>query len=116
MAQDATKPRGDVLQGTLDMLVLRTLLVEPMHGWGITERIAEWSEEMLRLGQGTLYPALYRLERQGLITSGWQTTANNRRARYYRLTPAGRSHLREEVRHWERMSRAINLVLEASAS
>jgi transcriptional regulator len=78
--------RGDLLQGTLDMLVLKALQLEPMHGWGITERIEQWSESVLQLGQGTLYPALYRLERQGLIRSEWKVTENNRRARYYALT------------------------------
>jgi transcriptional regulator len=92
---------------------LRALQLEPMHGWGITERIEQWSEEVLCVGQGTLYPALYRLERQGLVTSAWQTTENNRRARYYRLTAAGRKHLTQEIRDWQRMSRAINLVLDA---
>jgi transcriptional regulator len=80
------KARADVLQGTLDMLVLKALALQPMHGWGITERIEQWSESVLQLGQGTLYPALYRLERQGLIKSEWKVTANNRRARYYALT------------------------------
>jgi transcriptional regulator len=86
-----------------------------MHGWGITERIEQWSESVLQLGQGTLYPALYRLERQGLIRSDWRVTQNNRRARYYALTPSGRRHLSDELAHWRRMSRAINLVLEATA-
>jgi PadR family transcriptional regulator PadR len=103
-----------ILQGTLDMLVLRALQLEPMHGWGITERIEQWSEEVLCVGQGTLYPALYRLERQGLIASSWGTTENNRRARYYALTAAGRKHLSKELQAWARMSRAINLVLKAS--
>lgn len=103
-----------ILQGTLDMLVLRALQLEPMHGWGITERIEQWSEEVLCVGQGTLYPALYRLERQGLIASNWGTTENNRRARYYALTAAGRKHLTRELQAWARMSRAINLVLKAS--
>ncbi len=103
-----------ILQGTLDMLVLRALQLQPMHGWGITERIEQWSEEVLSLGQGTLYPALYRLERQGLISSRWDTTENNRRARYYALTPAGRRHLAQEIKDWHRMARAINLVLEAT--
>lgn len=107
------KDKGEVLQGTLDMLVLRALQLEPMHGWGITERIEQWSQSVLQLGQGTLYPALYRLERQGLITSEWQVTANNRRARYYSLTPQGRRRLNQELADWRRMSRAINLVLEA---
>ena len=105
--------RSDVLQGTLDMLVLRALHLEPMHGWGITERLEQWSERVLRLGQGTLYPALYRLERQDLIRSEWRVTENNRRARYYSLTPQGRRHLTRELAGWHRISRAINLVLDA---
>lgn len=108
------KDRGDVLQGTLDMLVLKALQLEPMHGWGITERVGQWSESVLQLGQGTLYPALYRLERQGLIKSAWQVTENNRRARYYSLTAKGRRQLDEELQHWRRVSRAVNLVLEAA--
>ena len=110
MARD----KSDVLQGTLDMLVLRALQLEPMHGWGITERIEQWSESVLQLGQGTLYPALYRLERQGLIRSDWRVTENSRRARYYSLTPGGRRQLNEEIAYWRRMSHAINLVLEAT--
>ena len=109
-----TKEKGDLLQGTLDMLVLKALQLEPMHGWGITERIEQWSENVLLLGQGSLYPALYRLERQGLIRSKWHVTENNRRARYYSLTPQGRRHFSEELVQWRRMSRAINLVLEAT--
>jgi PadR family transcriptional regulator PadR len=108
------KEAAAILQGTLDMLVLRALQLEPMHGWGITERIEQWSEEILCVGQGTLYPALYRLERQRLITSTWQITENNRRARYYELTTAGRKHLAQEIKDWQRMSRAINLVLAAA--
>ena len=107
--------KGDVLQGTLDMLVLKALQLEPMHGWGITERIEQWSESVLQLGQGSLYPALYRLERQGLIRSDWRVTANNRRARYYALTAQGRRHFTDELLQWRRMSRAINLVLDATA-
>lgn len=110
MARD----RGDILQGTLDMLVLKALQLEPMHGWGITERIEQWSESILQVGQGTLYPALYRLERQGLIRSDWRLTANNRRARYYALTARGRRHLDQELAGWKRMSRAIDLVLGAT--
>ena len=109
MAKDKT----DILQGTLDMLVLKALQLEPMHGWCITERIEQWSEHVLQLGQGTLYPALYRLERQGLIRSEWKVTENNRRARYYALTREGRKHFNEELADWRRMSHAINLVLEA---
>lgn len=114
MVDKAGKGPEFVLQGTLDMLVLRALQLEPMHGWGITERIEQWSEEVLSVGQGTLYPALYRLERHGLITSRWGTTENNRRARYYALTPAGRQHLTREVQSWQRIARAINLVLKAT--
>jgi transcriptional regulator len=106
--------RSDVLQGTLDMLVLTALQLEPMHGWGITERIQQWSERVLQLGQGTLYPALYRLERQGLIRSEWKTTAHNRRARYYALTRQGRRQLTDELAQWQRMSRAVNLVIAAT--
>jgi transcriptional regulator len=109
-----TKEKGDVLQGTLDMLVLKALQLQSMHGWGITERIEQWSESVLQLGQGTLYPALYRLERQGFICSDWGVTENNRRARYYSLTAKGRRQLTEELAHWRRMARAINLVLEAA--
>jgi PadR family transcriptional regulator PadR len=110
------KDKGDVLQGTLDMLVLKALQLEPMHGWGITERIEQWSESVLQLGQGTLYPALYRLERQGLIRSEWMTTENNRRARYYALTREGRKYFADELASWRRMSRAINLVLDAAVA
>lgn len=105
------KTRDDLLQGTLDMLVLNALALEPMHGWGVTERIEQWSEQVLQVGQGTLYPALYRLERQKLIASTWKTTENNRRARYYALTAAGRRRLAQDLEYWERQSRAINLVL-----
>ena len=106
--------RGDLLQGTLDMLVLKALQLEPMHGWGITERIEQWSEQVFQLGQGTLYPALYRLERQGLIKSDWKVTSNNRRARYYALTKEGRRYFADELAQWRRLSRAINLILDAT--
>ena len=109
------KDRSDVLQGTLDMLVLKALQLEPMHGWGITERIEQWSESVLQLGQGSLYPALYRMERQAFIRSEWRVTDNNRRARYYSLTASGRRYLNESLAQWRRMSRAINLVLEVTA-
>ena len=106
-----TKERSDLLQGTLDMLVLKALQLEAMHGWGITERIEQWSEHVLQLGQGTLYPALYRLERQELIRSEWRITENSRRARYYSLTRQGRRQLETELAQWERTSRAVNQVL-----
>jgi PadR family transcriptional regulator, regulatory protein PadR len=103
--------RGDLLQGTLDLLVLKALQVAPMHGWGITERIQQWSNEVLQVNQGSLYPALTRLEKRGLIRAEWRTTENNRQARYYSLTVAGRRELALERAHWERLSEAVNLVL-----
>jgi len=106
-----TKERGDLLQGTLDLLVLKALQLEPMHGWGITERNEQWSEYVLQLGQGSLYPALYRLERQEFIRSEWRVTENSRRARYYSLTRAGRKQLDAELAQWRRTSRAVNQVL-----
>jgi transcriptional regulator len=109
-----TKERGDLLQGTLDMMVLKSLQLEPMHGWGITERIEQWSGNVLRLGEGTLYPALYRLERQGLIRSEWKVTENSRRARYYSLTRPGTRQLEAEMSQWRRTCRAVNQVLEAT--
>jgi transcriptional regulator len=110
MARD----RGDLLQGTLDMLVLKALQLEPMHGWGITERLEQWSKDALKVNQGALYPALHRLGRQGFITSSWRVTANNRRARYYALTAAGRRALADEQATWERLSRAVNVVMKLS--
>ena len=103
--------RGDLLQGTLDMLVLKSLQLEPMHGWGITERIEQWSNDVLQINQGSLYPALHRLTRQGFITSTWRVTENNRRARYYALTAAGRRALADERESWERLSRAVDVVM-----
>lgn len=105
------RSRGDVLQGTLDMLVLKALQLGPMHGWGITELLERGSEQVFQVGQGSLYPALYRLERRGLIRSRWGVTANNRRARYYELTEAGRERLAEERANWARVSRAVERVL-----
>ena len=106
------KSRGEVLQGTLDMLVLKALQLGPMHGWGVTELLESGSNQVLQVGQGSLYPALYRLERQGLITSDWRTTENSRRARVYKLTAAGRRRLAEERENWSRMSRAVELILQ----
>ena len=108
----AEKSKGDLLQGTLDMLVLKALQLEPMHGWGITERLGQWSGNELLVNQGSLYPALYRLKRQGWIASEWKITENNRRARYYRLTAAGRKQVGIEQREWERLSNAVNLVMQ----
>src|SRR5439155_27011587 len=100
----------DVLQGTLDMLVLKALELGSMHGWGITERLEEGSRGVFQLNQGSLYPALYRLERQGLVSSSLKMTENNRRARYYALTPAGRKALSTEQEKWARQSNAVHLV------
>ena len=111
----ADTERGDLLQGTLDLLVLKALQLGAMHGWGITERLETGSGRVFQLNQGSLYPALYRLERQGLINSSWKTTENNRRARYYALTAAGRKQLAAERAKWERLSEAVNLVLRMSA-
>jgi PadR family transcriptional regulator PadR len=110
----AKNNKGDLLQGTLDMLVLKALQLEPMHGWGITERIEQWSEQVLQVSQGSLYPALYRLQRQGWISSAWRVTENNRRARYYALTAAGRRQLAAEQASWDRLSGAVNLVMRVS--
>src|SRR6476659_5806965 len=107
----ADRARIDLLQGTLDMLVLKSLQLGSMHGWGITERLEQGSRQLLQIGQGSLYPALYRLERQGLISSAWGTTENNRKARYYALTAAGRTRLAAERQAWRRMSRAVELIL-----
>ena len=105
------KTRDDLLQGTLDMLVLKSLQLGSMHGWGITERLEQGSQQVLQVGQGSLYPALYRLERQGFIASSWGVTENNRRARYYSLSAAGRRRLAEERATWLRVSRAVDLIL-----
>lgn len=101
----------DLLQGTLDLLILKTLALEPMHGWGVAQRIQQVSKDALQIGQGSLYPALYRLEYKGWIKSEWGTSENNRRAKFYRLTPAGRKNLETELADWDRLSAAIALVL-----
>lgn len=104
----------DLLQGTLDLLILNTLNIGPMHGWGIAQRIQQVSKEVLQVGQGSLYPALARLEQRGWISAEWSTTENNRRARYYSLTRAGRKQLEKELGEWEQLSAAIALVLQQS--
>jgi transcriptional regulator len=103
----------ELLKGTLDMLILQAIEREPMHGWGIADRIERSSQEVFRLHTGTLYPSLHRLLRKGWISASWRTTENNRRARYYRLTPAGRRRLEESRASWERTSLAIKRVLTA---
>ncbi len=101
----------DLLQGTLDLLILKTLAMEPMHGWGIAQRIQQISDEVLQVGQGSLYPALHRLEQRGWIGSEWSVSDNNRRAKFYSLTKAGARQLQKELGEWERLSAAIALVL-----
>jgi transcriptional regulator len=108
------KEKAELLQGTLDVLVLKALQRGPTHGWAITEWLDVRSDNVLQVNQGSLYPALYRLERQGLVESEWRTTDNNRRARYYSLTPRGRRHLAGELRKWSRLSRAVDRVLEVT--
>ncbi len=102
----------DVLQGTLDLLIMRTIVLEPMHGWAIAQRIQQISNDLLRVQQGSLYPALHRLEHQGWITAEWGTSENNRRARFYSLTKAGRKQLAVELSKWERLSAGVNLLLQ----
>jgi transcriptional regulator len=101
----------DLLQGTLDLLILQTLLPGPMHGWGVALRIQQVSNEVLQIGQGSLYPALYRLEYKGWIKAEWGNSENNRRAKFYRLTAAGLRQLDNELATWDRLSAAIGLVL-----
>jgi transcriptional regulator len=108
-------PSTDLLQGTLDLLILRTLALEPMHGWGVAQHIQQVSKDALQIGQGSLYPALYRLEYKGWIRSGWGVSENNRRAKYYELTHAGRKRLKKELKTWERLTAAIGLVLDPEA-
>ena len=108
-----TQSGSDVLQGTLDMLVLKALSLEAMHGWGVAQRIQQISEEVLRVNQGSLYPALHRLEQRGWIASEWGVSENNRRAKFYRLTTTGRRQLEDEEVMWRAFSRAVDLVLAA---
>ena len=107
-------PRIDLPQGTLDLLILKAIALEPQHGWAISERIQQISKDTLRVQQGSLYPALHRLEQRGWIGSEWSTSENNRRAKFYSLTRAGRNQLEKELGEWERLSAAIALVLQQS--
>ena len=102
----------DLLQGTLDLLILKTLALETMHGWGIAQRIQQISQDALQVQQGSLYPALHRLEQQGWIEAEWRPSENNRRAKYYSLTRAGRKQLEVETANWERLSAAIRQILQ----
>ncbi len=108
-----TKPT-DLVQGTLDLLIMRTIATEPLHGWAIAQRIQLLSKDVLQVNQGSLYPAPQRLERQGWITADWGVSDANRRARFYRLTAAGRRRLEQERADWERLSAAISLVLRTA--
>ena len=108
------KSRSDLLQGTLELLILKILSLEPMHGWGISERIQLLSDEVFLVNQGSLYPALQRMKRKAWITSEWRVTENNRRARYYALTAAGERQLGEEKKAWERSSAAVERILGAA--
>jgi transcriptional regulator len=105
------EPSTDLLQGTLDLLILQTLAGGPMHGWGVAQRIEQMSRQVLQIGQGSLYPALYRLEYKGWIKAEWGASENNRRAKFYALTARGRKQLGTELATWERLSEAIGLVL-----
>src|SRR5438876_10744655 len=107
-------PAADVLRGTLDLLVLKTLTLEPMHGWGISQRIQQFSRGVLDVNQGSLYPALQRLEHKGWVVSEWRTTENNRSAKYYRLTAQGRRALGAETESWRRYVSAVDFVLRAT--
>ena len=110
----AIRSQTDALRGSLDLLVLKTLSLEPMHGWGISQRVQQISDGALELNQGSLYPALQRLEKDGLITSEWGTTDNNRRARYYRITASGRKALGVELDSWRRFAAGLEAVLRTS--
>lgn len=109
-----TDARLDLPQGTLDLVILKALSLEPMHGWAISERIHHVSRETLQIPQGSLYPALHRLERRGWISASWGASDNNRRAKYYELTRAGRKQLQAEAQDWDRLTTAVALVLRMS--
>lgn len=102
----------DLVQGTLDLLILRTLELEPRHGWAIAKRIQQISNDVLKVQQGSLYPALYRLEKEGWVTAEWRPTDTGREAKFYALTKTGRTHLKKELAAWERLSGAVNLVIQ----
>jgi PadR family transcriptional regulator len=111
---EAKDPRSDLLQGTLDLLILRTLAAAPMHGWGISQRIQQVSDSVLVVNQGSLYPALYRLEEEGWIASEWGASENNRRAKFYKLTRNGERQLEREQENWQRLASAVFRVLETA--
>jgi transcriptional regulator len=111
----AKTSKSDLLQGTLDMLILKTLALGPQHGWGISQRIQQISEDVLQVNQGSLYPALHRLEEQGLIDAEWGVSDANRQAKYYNLTRAGRKQLDVEAAQWARITAAVGRVLDATS-
>ena len=102
---------ADLLQGTLDLLILKILALEPQHGWAIGQRLRQMSADTLQVSEGSLYPALHKLEHSGLIRAEWRATENNRRAKFYKLTPLGEDHLADEAANWERLSSAITLIV-----
>lgn len=112
--REMKKPQTDLLQGTLDLLVLKTLQTGPTHGWDIAQRIQQVSQDVLRVGQGSLYPALHRLEAQGWISSEWGASDNNRKAKFYKLTAAGRKQLADETESWRRFSDAVAMILKTT--
>ncbi len=109
-----TRPNVDLLQGTLDVLILKTLAPGPMHGWGIAQRIQQVSEDVLRVNQGSLYPALHRLEGEGWIAAEWGTSENNRKAKFYRLTRSGQRQLETETENWRRLASAVGRILQTA--
>ena len=113
MARTPAPPQNDALRGSLDLLILKALSLGPLHGWGIGQRIQQISQDALAANQGSLYPALQRMEHRGVISSEWGDSENNRRARFYSLTPSGRAALKSEVESWRRFAAAIELALEA---
>src|ERR1700735_3493887 len=112
MSRGTMAPSADLLQGTLDMLILKSIALRPEHGWAIAQRIQQVSNDVLQVGQGSLYPALHRLEYKGWIRAQWGASENNRRARFYSLTAAGRKQLDAELANWDRLTGAVNLVLQ----
>jgi PadR family transcriptional regulator, regulatory protein PadR len=108
------RPNADLLQGTLDVLILKTLAPGPMHGWGIAQRIQQVSHDVLRVNQGSLYPALHRLEAEGWIAAEWGASENNRKAKYYRLTRAGQRQLEAETENWRRLAEAVGRILQTT--
>ncbi|HVP45187.1 MAG TPA: PadR family transcriptional regulator [Bryobacteraceae bacterium] len=106
--------KADLLQGTLDLLILKVLALQAMHGWGISQRIQQMSSDVLQVQQGSLYPALHRLEQRGWIEAEWGDSDNNRKAKFYRLTPAGRKQLEVETSNWDRLSGAVRQILETA--